>query len=422
MFHGFDVSSAERFTPAAGVGWHKVNLFRSHMNHAVKRDYEYIVLGLGGLGSGAAYWLARRAGGEVLGLEQFELGHGRGGSQDHSRIIRLSYHTPAYVRLAQRAYQAWAAVEAEAQTRLVFKTGGLDLAPPGSAIPLADYAHSLRACELPFEKLDAAEIRRRWPPFRLSEGVQGLYQADGGLVDAARANAAHRRLAREYGATLREQTPIASIRPAGGEIEVVAGGTVYRGHKLIIAAGAWTNQALAYFGLRLPLTVTQEQVTYFASPRLSDFAPERFPVWIWLDEPCYYGFPVYGEAGVKAAQDVGGEEVTAVTRTFEPNPAALRRVEDFLQQVLPTALGPVIYTKTCLYTLTPDRDFVIDRLPEQENVLVVIGAGHAFKFASLIGQILSELAIDGLSESNLEPFKIDRPVLLAEEPVRNFMV
>jgi len=134
----------------------------------MKRDYEYIVVGLGGLGLGALYWLARRAGGDVLGLEQFELGHTRGASQDHSRIIRLSYHTPGYVELAKQAYQAWAVVEDEAQEKLIVKTGGLDFAPREAAIPLSDYMDSLAACGVPFEHLDANEMMKRWPPLRLT--------------------------------------------------------------------------------------------------------------------------------------------------------------------------------------------------------------------------------------------------------------
>ncbi len=388
----------------------------------VKQDYTYIVLGLGGLGSGAAYWLSRQAGREVLGLEQFELGHIRGGSQDHSRIIRLSYHTSAYVRLAQQAYRAWAVLEADTQEQLILKTGGLDLAPHRSAIPLVDYLNSLETCQVRFESLDAAEIMRRWPQFRLTDDIHGLYQPDGGIAPAAKCNAAHQRLAREYGATLLEKTPITSVRPVNGEVEVVSGQMAYRCEKLIVTAGAWSNSILSHFGLKLPLTVTQEQVTYFATPHLADFVPDRFPVWIWLDEPCFYGFPVYGEAGTKAAQDVGGREVTADTRTFEPDLAVRQRLERFMNQYLPTALGPIIYTKTCLYSLSPDRDFVLDALPGYENCFIAIGAGHAFKFASLIGKILSELAIDGATESNLEPFKLDRPALSVEDPAKNFIV
>ena len=388
----------------------------------MKHDYNYIVLGLGGIGSAAAYWLSRRVGGEMLGLEQFELGHLRGGSHDHSRIIRLSYHTPEYVRLAQQAYRAWAELEAEASESLIIKMGGLDLGPQEGAIDLADYARSLTACDVPFEALDATEIMRRWPQFRLTDDIHGLYQAEGGIVPAAKCTATHQRLACEYGATLLEKAPITAIEARPGEFIVDTWNQTFRCRQLIIAAGAWSNDHLAHFGLHLPLTITQEQVTYYRSPHLTDFSPEHFPVWIWMDEPCFYGLPVYGEAAVKVTQDVGGESVTTNSRTFEPNPAILRRVEAFLQQYLPTALGPTLYSKTCLYTMPPDRDFVIDALPGHDNCFVAIGAGHAFKFASLIGKILSDLTIDSVTDSNLAPFRLDRPILQMENPATNFMV
>jgi sarcosine oxidase len=388
----------------------------------MKTDFKAIVVGLGGMGAAAAYWLARRLGGEVLGLEQFEIGHARGASQDHSRIIRLSYHTPAYVRLAHEAYTAWSVLEAEAGESLIIKTGGLDLAPRNSTVPLTPYVDSLRACGVPFELLDAAEVMRRWPSFRLTDDVQGLYQAAGGIAPAARCNAAHLRLARGHGAVLCDHVPVTSIRPRGDGMEVVTGEKVYRCQRLIIAADAWCNSLLAHLGLKLALTITQEQVTYFATPRLADFQPDRFPVWIWLDEPCFYGFPVYGEAGTKAAQDVGGHEVTAETRTFTPNPAALERVQAFLAKYLPSALGPILATRTCLYTLTPDRDFVLGSLPGYSNVFMALGAGHGFKFASLFGKILSELALDGQTRSDIREFRCDRPVLHMANPPRHFMV
>jgi sarcosine oxidase len=388
----------------------------------MRHDYDTIVIGLGGIGSGALYWLSRRMGGDVLGLEQFEIGHGRGASQDHSRIIRLSYHTPGYVALAKQAYAAWSTLEQDANERLIVKTGGLDFAPRQAKIPLSDYINSLAAAGVPFEHLDAGEIMRRWPQYTLTDDIHGLYQSEGGIAPAAKCNAAHLRLAREHGATLRDRAPVTSLRDTGDEIEVVAGGATYRCRKVILAVDAWTNRLLAHFGVQLPLTITQEQVTYFASPRAADFAPDRFPVWIWMDDPCFYGFPVYGEPGPKAAQDVGGEEVTPDTRTFDVNPAALKRVEDFLARYIPTALGPAITTKTCLYTLTPDRDFVLDALPEHPNVLVALGAAHGFKFASLFGKILGELALDGSTHSNIAPFKIDRPILRMANPPRNFMV
>jgi sarcosine oxidase len=388
----------------------------------VRRDYEYIVLGLGGWGSAAAYWLSRRAGADVLGLEQYELGHVRGESQDHSRIIRLSYHTPEYVELARHAYRAWAEVEREANERLVLRTGGLDFAPRESAIPLTNYSGSMDAAGVAYEHLDAAEIRRRWPVLQVTDDIHGLFQAESGIAMAARGNAAHVRMARAHGATLLDRTPVELIRPSGGEIEVAAGGTTYRCRRLVIAAGAWTNGALTHFGMRIPLRVTKEQVTYFATPYPADFEPGRFPVWIWMDDPSFYGFPIFGEAGPKVGQDAGGLETDPVTRTFEPDQAALGRTVAFLEKYIPRALGPIIYTKTCLYTLTPDRDFVIDRLPAHPNVVVGVGGGHGFKFASLVGQVLSELAVDGRTERNVEPFRIDRAILQLENPPVNYMV
>jgi sarcosine oxidase len=388
----------------------------------MKTDYEYIVLGLGGFGSAAAYWLSKRVGAEVLGLEQFELGHVRGESQDHSRIIRLSYHTPRYVELAKHAYHAWTQLERDSGEQLVLRTGGLDFAPRVSAIPLSNYSESMDAAGVSYETLDAGEIMRRWPSFRLSDDIHGLYQAESGITMAAKANAAHQRIARENGATLRDLAPVEAIRPSNGEIEVDAGGVRYRCGRLIIAAGAWSNQTLAPFGIQLPLTVTQEQVTYFASPSVADFLPERFPIWIWMDDPCYYGFPVFGETGPKVGQDAGGREVTAETRTFEPDRPALERVRDFLAKYIPSMLGPIIYTKTCLYTLTPDRDFVLDVLPNHPTVSIAIGGGHGFKFASLIGRILSELAIDGCTDHNLESFRTDRALLQLANPPKNYMV
>jgi sarcosine oxidase len=392
----------------------------------VRNEWDAIVVGLGAIGSGAAYWLSRSLGERVLGLEQFELGHGNGAGQDHSRIIRYSYHRPEYVRLARRAYESWAEVEAESGTRIVTKTGGLDIGPRLAAIPLEDYSRSMTAEGIAFEELDGPEISRRWPQWRLGDEHHGLYQADAGIADPNRGNAAHQRLARAHGATLLERAPVARLRALpDGTIEVeLADGTLHRAAQVVLAADAWTNDLLASFDRHLPLTIIQAQVTYFAAPDPARFAPDRFPIWIWMDDPSFYGFPTYGEAGPKAAEDVGGDEVTPATRTFERNEDGFRRLTDFLERHLPEHLGPEIYTKTCLYTLTPDRDFVVDRLPDVPGVHVVLGAAHGFKFASVLGRILAELVVDGATPSagELERFTIDRPILLEADPVTSFLV
>ena len=387
----------------------------------MRRDYDYIVLGLGGLGSGAAYWLSRSAGAGVLGLEQFEIGHVRGESQDHSRIIRLSYHNTTYVELAKLAYDAWDTLERESGDQVVLKTGGLDFARHDTKIPLDTYRSAMRACKVPFEDLDAGEIMKRWPQFTLTDDVEGLFQEQSGIAMAARANAAHQKMARANGATLIDNTPVTNISASGNEVTIETAGGNFRCKKLVIAAGPWSNRALGYLGIELPLEVTREQVTYFAATRPEDFAPDRFPVWIWMDDPCFYGFPTFGEAGPKAAQDAGGKPVTADTRDFEPEPENLRSVEEFLARYIPGALGPIIYTKTCLYTLTPDRDFVIDTVPGYDNVVVAIGAGHAFKFASQIGRLLAELTLSGTSTVDLAPFALDRPILREKNPQKHYM-
>lgn len=381
----------------------------------MKTAYEFIVVGCGGIGSAAAYWLSRQAGKEVLGLEQFALGHDNGGSQDHSRIIRLSYHAPEYTALTPHTYTAWEEVEEESGVQLVFKTGGLDLGPIDGqgAKSLQEYAAAMRTADIPHEELSAEEVMQRWSQFRLSESERALYQASSGLVDARKANAVHTVLARARGATILDRCPVWSIRPVGDSVEVRTDEGTFTTRRLVVTSGAWTNKVLKSVGIEWPLTVTQEQVTYYETPHLRDFAPDRFPIWIWHGEgrDCFYGFPVYGEVATKAGQDVGGDVVTVDTRTFEPNPRALENLRDFLETHIPGFLGPVLYTKTCLYTMPPDRNFVIDTLPEYPQIAVAVGAGHAFKFASLIGRILSQLATDGRTTYPIEAFRIDRRAL-----------
>lgn len=373
------------------------------------------VVGLGGLGSAAAYSLARR-GVDVVGLEQFELGHVRGASHDHSRIIRRSYHTPHYVELTAAAYDAWRALEGDAGEAFVAITGGIDLFPPGAAIDHGAYTASLDAAGVPYEWIDAGEIRRRWPAFGRGNAVGGdvmaIYSADTGIVPPARATAAMQHLAVAHGATLRPHTPVRSIRPTGGEVDVVTDDGVVRVGAVVLACDAWLNGLLAPLGHALPLTVLREQVTYFAAPEPEVFAPGHFPVWIWMDDPSYYGFPVYGVPGmVKAAEDCGGAPVDADTRTFEPDRAAEARLAEFMSELVGPSLAGVGRSTTCLYTLTADRDFVLDQLPDADNVFVALGAAHGFKFAPWFGHTVAELVVDGRATTDVTPFAFGRDSL-----------
>lgn len=380
----------------------------------MKTAYEYVVVGCGGVGSAAVYWLAREAGPEVLGLEQFHLGHDRGGSEDHSRIIRLSYHDPAYTALTPHTYEAWAAVEEESGIRLVVKTGGLDLeSVKDEPKYINQYAGAMAAAGIPHEELSAAEAMGRFPQFTLDGSVRGVYQADAGLVDAGKANAVHVALARARGATILDETPVRGVRTAGDGVEVETDAGTFFARKLVVTSGAWTNRVLGPLGFGIPLTCTQEQVTYFGTPHLREFAPERFPVWIWHGGPDYsfYGLPVYGEVASKAGQDAGGDVVTVDTRTFEPNLRMLAKLRGFLERYIPRSLGPEVLIKTCLYDMPPDREFVLGTLPEHPQISVFCGAGHAYKFAGLVGKILSELALSGQTQYPIEAFSPDRQAL-----------
>jgi sarcosine oxidase len=384
------------------------------MNGTRKTAFEYIVVGCGGVGSAALYWLSRKAGTEVLGLEQFHLGHEKGGSEDHSRIIRLSYHDPAYTALTPHTYEAWSAIEEESGIRLVFKTGGLDLeSVSGEPSYIDQYAGAMAAAGIPYEELSADEVMDRFPQFTLDGSVRGVYQPAGGLVDAGKANAVHVALARARGATILDETPLRGIRVVGDGVEVEAAAGTFSAKKLIVTAGAWTNRVLGHLGYGIPLTCTQEQVTYFQTPHLREFAPERFPVWIWHGGPDYsfYGVPVYGAVGSKAGQDAGGDAVTVDTRTFDPNPRILATLRGFLERYIPRSLGPELYTKTCLYDMPPDREFVLGDVPGIPQVAFFCGAGHSFKFAGLVGRILSEIAVSGSTRYQIEAFRPDRPAL-----------
>jgi sarcosine oxidase len=383
------------------------------------RDHvDYVVVGLGALGSGAAWQLATR-GYSVVGLEQFELGHSRGASHDTSRILRHSYHTPGYVRLTCEAYDDWARLEKESGESLVTVVGGLDLFPPGCVISPADYIASLREVGIAFEEVDVEEIRRRWPQFHPPQGTVGLYQERGAIVPAARGTAAMQRLASEAGATLVGSAPVTRLTDHGTNVVVETGDTTYTCRGVVVAADAWTNQVVRGLGVEIPLTVTLEQPTYFAPPDPAGY--RDIPLWIWMDEPSYYGFPCYGEDTVKAAQDCGGPVVDPDDRTSEPDAEMRERLASFMGALLP-GTGPVVRSLRCQYTLTPDRDFVLAPVPGHSSVVVGLGSAHGFKFAPTFGRILADLVSTGETTSDVSAFGFDRPGLTDPAYEANWMV
>lgn len=390
----------------------------------MKTHYDVIVLGCGGIGAGALYWLARRVGENVLGIEQFPLFHHNGGSQDYSRIIRLAYHQEKYARLTSHAYAAWEQVSEESGVQIVTETGGVQIGYADSpyAQDIENYAHAMNRAGIPYDRFGADELRHRFPQYQPEDEVIALYQSKTGIADPSRGNAAHITLAEAHGATVLSENPVYDLIASDGDVTVVTAQGSFHCDKLVVTAGAWSQGLFGKLGYHLPLTVTKEQVTYYRTPHLKDFAIGRFPVFQWKDDFSHYGFPVYGEVATKAAIDASGDETTAATRDFEPNIAREQKLTRFLEQRIPNFVGPKLYTKTCLYAMPPDRDFLLDSLPSHPNVYACVGAGHAYKFASLLGQVLSELALDGETAHDLSAFSSRRRALTDAEFTPNMRI
>ena len=392
------------------------------------RNHRFVVIGCGGIGSAAIYQLALEFGDAVLGLEQFELGHSHGASNDHSRIIRLAQHQLPYARLAEAAYESWFELERAAGLPLLVKTGGLIVEATAERDPALTGARNIPGYQAAFdtlgfeyEVLDSGQVMERWPQWDLSSTDRAIYSPDTGLVDARRATAVHQALARANGAQLLGNTAVRALRRTPLGVEVVTDSEVYLAEHVVVAADAWTNELLDGIGVRLPLTVTEEQVTYYATSHLAEFSPERFPVFMWHGAHNFYGFPIYGEVATKLGQHMGGPEVTPDTRRGLD---AVRedRQERFLAEHLPDFGGPVLMSKNCMYTIPPDQDFIVDTVPSAPDISVVVGAGHAFKFAALLGKVLAQLAAQGRTDYPIDAFSLSRPAITDPSYPRSFHV
>jgi sarcosine oxidase len=363
--------------------------------------YDAIVLGLGAMGSATAYHLARR-GARVLGLDAYPRGHTQGSSHGRSRIIREAYfEAPEYVPLVQRAYQLWRELEAESGQALLTLTGGLNLGAPDSDLVTGALA-SARQHQLPYEYLTAAEVTARFPGFRPPAGAVAVYEPNAGILAPEACVSAHLDLAARHGATLRYAEPVRQWAADGAGVRVDTAQGAYWAARLAIAAGPWTSDVLADLGL--PLTVQRIVNVHFAPEQPEHFAPDRCPIYILsAPEGEYYGFPALPGQGVKFGRHDTGETCTPATirRTVdEDEVAALRAVLDCY---LPGAGGAVLWTLTCMYTNTPDRHFIIDRHPAHGQVVFGCGfSGHGFKFSSVIGEALADLALDGASRRPID--------------------
>lgn len=357
--------------------------------------YDVIVLGAGGMGSATLYELARR-GRRVLGLEQFNLVHDRGSSHGQTRIIRKAYaEHPDYVPLLRRAYERWYDLEQVVGAHLLTECGCLQMGPPESHI-VAGVVASAEQHGLPIERLGRDELRRRFPMFQLDEDMVGVLEREAGFLAVEDCVRAHLDAARALGAEIHSEEPAREWRAAPGEVSVRSQTATYRAAKLVVTAGPWATQLLA--GCGVPLRVMRQVPCWFASRDDRLFRRDVLPTFI-VATPAgdYYGFPALNPLGVKVARHYGAPELAApdlVER--DVGPADEESIRAFLRRHMPLADGPRLHAQVCIYTLSPDRHFIIDRHPAHDNVAFAAGfSGHGFKFASVVGEILADLVDTG---------------------------
>lgn len=376
----------------------------------ISGKYDVIVVGLGAMGSATLFHLARR-GVRVLGLEQFAEGHRLGSSHGDSRIIRETYFEhPLYVPLVRRAHELWRELESISDVPLMKITGGLMIGPPGGSV-VTGTLRSAREHDLPHEVLSAREVTARFPAFDIRSDVVAVFDPRAGYLDPEACNRAHVEAARAAGAEAHFEEPVVEWTPAREGIHVRTTAGEYHASRLLLAAGPWLRDIAGL--TRLPLEVERQSVFWFDAPALAGaYEVERFPIYAYEFKPrtICYGFPRLAR-GIKASVMHDGVIV--------PDPESVdRRVTVGEVKELRMALRPVLPmlsnarvrdSATCLFTNTPDHDFIIDFLPQDPRVLISSPcSGHGFKFASAIGEVQADLLTTGQSSFDLSPFRIDR--------------
>jgi sarcosine oxidase len=370
-------------------------------------SFDVAIIGLGVMGSAALAALARR-GRRVIGIDRYALGHDRGSSHGTTRIIRLGYFEhPSYVPLLRAAYPLWRELEARSGQSLLTLTGIVEIGAPDSEL-VAGTLRSSRLHNLPHEILDSSSLMKRFPAFRLPANFVGVFQPDGGFVRAEPTVAVLQALARGAGAEVRMEERVVAVKPHhDGVLVKTQKGDVFAGCA-IVAAGPWLKSLLPQFPV--PIRVTRQVLGWFEPTARAQFAPGHFPVFL-LQNPggIFYGFPADAD-GVKVAKHQHLNEKVdperydrAVSATDEAT------IRSALSAHLPDADGRLLAARTCLYTMTPDGDFILDRLPRSPRIIVAAPcSGHGFKFAPVIGEILADLAVTGRTDHDISRFSLAR--------------
>ena len=371
--------------------------------------YDVAVVGLGAMGSAALYHLAAR-GHRVIGLDRHPLGHTHGSSHGESRIIRLAYcEHPDYVPLLRLAYRNWRDLEAATGQGLLLTTGMIEAGPPGAAI----VAGSVRAAlehDLPHELLSAAEIGARFPALTLPGHWTGIFQPEAGILAPERIIALHVAAAEAKGAEVRDGAAVAGVRDLGGSVELtLADGSTVDAGAVVLAAGGWIGDLAPR--LTPHLRLTRQPLVWFepAVPALT--TPDRLPIFM-LEDPrtVTYGFPDWAGTGVKAAShDAGRRLARADDAAQDADATDADLIAGVLADLIPAAAGPVRRMATCFYTRTPDEHFILGPSPDSPRIILASPcSGHGFKFASIIGEILADLATTGETDKPIALFSPTR--------------
>ena len=376
-------------------------------------SYDAIVIGVGGMGSAAVYHLARR-GWSVLGLEQYGIPNDLGSSHGHSRMIRYTLQEhPSYVPLVRRAYELWHELEDAAGETLIVTTGSVRAGPANGPF----FKGAKEACDvhgIPYEILTSDEVNSRFPGYRFPEEISSVYQADGGFLLPEQCIVDHVQAAKEAGAEVHEQESVIDWQPDGEGVRVRTSQDTYTAGRLVVTAGAWAAKlAPQVAGYAKP---ERQVLGWFQPERPELFRPEAFPVFgIWTEEGRYYGFPAYEESG----RGVPGFKIGRAHHLRQQvDPDEMDReihAEDedilrgFASRYFPLGAGAALSFTTCMYTNTPDEHFIIDVLPSHPQVSVAAGfSGHGFKFASVIGEIMADLAQHGETSHDISLFRLYR--------------
>ncbi len=368
------------------------------------QDTEILVVGLGAMGSAALYHLARQDAAPI-GIDQYPVGHTHGSSHGHSRVFRIFYNNAVYVNLVKAALPLWQELETLSGEQLLTRNGMLTFAEPGNE-RLDQNIRIMQATKTPYEVLTAEEVTARFPALQLPADSVICYTPDSGFLNASRCVRTHVAQAERFGATVHSGMRVHHIEANKEHPEVETSAGNYRCRRLIISPGPWASQLLT--NLSLPLRVTRQQKFYF-QPQDGGalYQPDRLPVYGDYDRG-YYGFPYYGP-GIKVADDGHGPVTSPKTVDRELDLNVRNALAQWLGTIMPGVNPSFVEGATCMYTLTPDHDFLIGHHPLNSNIFVAAGfSGHGFKFSTIVGKILAELATDGKTDYPIDKFRLNR--------------